>query len=137
MQLLETHSLLRVQDAPFGKRLQWFTCRQTPALHESVVHELPSSVQGLLLLTCWHDPLPLHVSFVQTLPSSVHSVPLGSLLETHAPLLQVSGLSQSVFAELPHAVPFALVGCVHDPLPLQISFVHKFASSVHNVPLGS
>jgi len=136
LQVLETHWLLKVQDAPFGKRLQMFTCWQTPALHESVVHALPSSVQGLLLSTCWHDPLPLHTSFVHKFPSSVHSVPLGSLLGTHVPLLQVSGLSQSVLAELPHAVPLALFGCVQVP-PLHRSFVQRFPSSVHSVPLGS
>ena len=47
LQLLEAHWLLRVQDAPFGRRLQVFTCWQTPALHESVVHELPSSGQKM------------------------------------------------------------------------------------------
>jgi len=134
LQLLEAQSLFKVQRAPFGRR-QLFTCWQTPALHESTVHELPSSVQGLLLLTCWHDPLPLHASFVQGFPSSVHSVPLGSLLETHVPLLQVSGLSQSVVAELPHAVPLALFGCVQDPPP-HTSLVQRFPSSVHTVPLA-
>src|SRR4051812_28526450 len=41
-----------------------------PALHTSLVHELPSSAQGLVLLVCWQPTAELHASLVQALPSS-------------------------------------------------------------------
>jgi hypothetical protein len=86
---------------------------QVSGLSQSVVAELPHAVP-LALFGCVQVP-PLHWSFVQRFPSSVHTVPLTLLLAAHVPLLQVSGLSQAVLAELPHAMPLALFGCVQVP----------------------
>jgi hypothetical protein len=57
------------KNAP-NEQLPLSGCVQLPALHTSLVHELPSSAQGLVLFVCWQPTEELHASFVQALPSS-------------------------------------------------------------------
>jgi hypothetical protein len=57
-------------------------CVQAPALHTSLVHTLPSSVQAAVLFTFAGQPeTALHV------PSSVHTLP--SLQSSGVPAVQV------------------------------------------------
>ena len=88
-----------------------------------------------MLLGCVQTPEP-HTSFVHWFVSGVQTVPLSSLFARQAPEpLQLSGLSQSVFAGLPQAVPGELLGCEQTPA-VHTSFVHGFVSGVQGVPLG-
>ena len=62
--------------------------------------------------------------------------PIGQVVGQAAPLpLQVSGLVQSLLAELPQAVPAALPGCVQTPL-VQTSLVQVLPSSAQALPLS-
>jgi hypothetical protein len=114
--------------------------KHTPeALHvsgsvQTFCEESPQAVPSALFV-CVHVP-PEQMSFVQSLPSEVQLTPLARTLVWQAPdPLQVSAPSQSEEAELPHAAPAALFGCVHVP-PEQTSLVQSFVSAVQADPLA-
>jgi len=83
------------------------------------------------MLPCVQPVVGTQLSVVQALLS----LQLSAVPGAHAPLWQVSAPLQR-FPSL-HDVPLVLFGCVQLPVPLQVSFVQAFPSSVHSVPLAS
>jgi hypothetical protein len=102
---------------------------------DAVRHVVPPLPAG-----CWHATfVPSHRSSVQTFPSSVHPVPFvffASVGHVADDPVHVSARSHSPAAarQLAPALP---AGCWQMLLvPLQVSVVQGFPSSVHTVPAG-
>jgi hypothetical protein len=132
-------TLLSLQAVPSAALLAWQAPEplQVSGSVQIVSAALPHG-NPLGWFGCVHEPVPLQMSFVHWMPSVVQAKPDGSLFAWHDPdPLQVLGLSQSVSDWLPQANPLGWLGCVHEPVPLQMSFVQSLPSVVQPVPDGS
>jgi hypothetical protein len=102
---------------------------QTPAVHTSEVHGLPSA-QLALIVQDWHPPMgvfvhpltALQASVVQALPS----LQLRGVPAAHTPLWHVSAPSHASPSE--HEVPFATAALTQPVVVLQLSVVHTLLS---------
>src|SRR5207247_9662189 len=102
-------------------------------LEEGSPHAVPTTLKPL----SGQAPPPSHLSWlVHSVPVSPQLVPAATWLTWQAPLpLQVSALSHSLVAGLPHAVPTTLKPLsVQLPVPLQVSWL---ISSEHTSALQS
>jgi hypothetical protein len=106
------------------------------ALSHTVSDALPQLVPLGSNASAGHEPAPSHTSATSHSPASDrHVTVLGSLFTKQLPLpSHVSGLSQTVSAELPHAAPLgAIASAGHDPTPSHNSATSHSPIAVRHV----